>query len=154
MIHTANLELIESPHDRVIALAVSPHERDHASLQSMFRRSNWRLYGVGTLAEALDRMRVQQIPVLLCEHRLPDGDWKDALRALEDLPCPPSLIVTSSLADESLWAEVLNLRGYDVLAKPIDPSELYRIIPLAWWHWKRGCQMRTNGKLLCDAVCA
>jgi DNA-binding response OmpR family regulator len=39
--------------------------------------------------------------------------------------------VTSRLADERLWAEVLSLGGYDVLMKPFDVSEVYRVIRLA-----------------------
>jgi len=41
---------------------------------------------------------------------------------------PPLLIVASRLADERLWAEVLNLGGYDVLLKPFEPAELRRVI--------------------------
>jgi DNA-binding response OmpR family regulator len=37
------------------------------------------------------------------------------------------LIVVSRLANESLWAEVLNLGGFDVLALPFDREELERV---------------------------
>jgi DNA-binding NtrC family response regulator len=43
--------------------------------------------------------------------------------------------VTSRAADERLWAEALNLGAYDVLAKPFDPTEVCRIVSLAWMHW-------------------
>ena len=42
------------------------------------------------------------------------------------------MIVTSRLADDRLWAEVLNLGGYDVLAKPFDASEVARVVGTAW----------------------
>jgi DNA-binding response OmpR family regulator len=48
----------------------------------------------------------------------------------------PTLIVTSRLADDELWAEVLNLGAYDVLAQPFDPDEVYRVVFLAWQHSK------------------
>ena len=51
------------------------------------------------------------------------------------LPDPPSLIVTSRLADERLWAEALNLGAYDVLAKPFPPTEAMRVIGAAWRAW-------------------
>ena len=44
---------------------------------------------------------------------------------------PPALIVTSRLADERLWAEVLNLGAFDLLSKPFDFDEATRIIPVA-----------------------
>jgi DNA-binding response OmpR family regulator len=35
------------------------------------------------------------------------------------------------LADEALWAEVLNLGGYDVLTKPFDPKEVHHAVSMA-----------------------
>jgi hypothetical protein len=62
---------------------------------------------------------------VICERSLPDGEWKDLLGKT------PRLIVTSYAADESLWAEVLNLGGYDVLAQPFDEQEVRRVVALA-----------------------
>jgi hypothetical protein len=47
----------------------------------------------------------------------------------------PRLIVTAPLADEHLWAEVLNLDGFDVLAQPFRPDEVKRVIESAWWSY-------------------
>jgi hypothetical protein len=44
-----------------------------------------------------------------------------------DSPFPPSLIVFSCLADEFLWAEVLNLGGFDVRMTPFEPEEVLRV---------------------------
>lgn len=70
---------------------------------------------------------------------MPDSSWKSLLAALDQLPDRPLLVVTSRLADEHLWAEVLNLGGYDVLMKPFDPQEVVRVISLAWLRWKDLC---------------
>ena len=48
----------------------------------------------------------------------------------------PLLIVTARCADDQLWAEVLNLGGYDVLMKPFERTEVIRVISLAWLNWK------------------
>jgi FixJ family two-component response regulator len=63
--------------------------------------------------------------VVICERSLADGDWKDLLGKTA------RLIVTSHAADEALWAEVLNLGGYDVLAQPFDEQEVRRVVALA-----------------------
>jgi hypothetical protein len=39
--------------------------------------------------------------------------------------------VTFRTADERLWAEVLNLGGYGVLAQPFDANEVKRVAKLA-----------------------
>jgi hypothetical protein len=75
--------------------------------------------------------------VVLCEHALEDGSWKDVLELAASRPYPPPLIVTSRLADERLWSEVLNLGGYDVLPQPLDRNEALRTIGLAWDRWAR-----------------
>ena len=41
----------------------------------------------------------------------------------------------SRQAHESLWAEVLNLAGYDVLPKPLVKDEVVRVVGLAWQNW-------------------
>ena len=68
------------------------------------------------------------LSVVVTESELPDGTWRDVLSALDQVPNPPLLIVVSRLADERLWAEVLNLCGFDVLAKPFARDEVIRVI--------------------------
>jgi DNA-binding response OmpR family regulator len=55
---------------------------------------------------------------------------------------PPPLLVTSRLADDALWAEVLNVGGYDVLAKPLDSEEVARVVSAAARHFDHECQRR------------
>jgi FixJ family two-component response regulator len=50
------------------------------------------------------------------------------LAELSSLRIVPPLIVTSRLADSTLWVEALNLGAYDVLAKPFERSELVRTV--------------------------
>jgi hypothetical protein len=35
-----------------------------------------------------------------------------------------------------MWAEVLNLGAYDVLAQPFDPAEVFRVLTAAWQNWR------------------
>ncbi len=120
----------------VQVLAVSPEDGDLELLRAIFGHSNWTLYTATTLAEAVDLLRYNSIPVVICERDLPDGTWKDVLASAGSFPRPPHVLVTSRLADERLWAEVLNIGGYDVLAKPFVPAEVFRTISLAWLNWK------------------
>lgn len=56
------------------------------------------------------------------------------LEDLANLSCPSMVIVAARVADEALWAEVLNLGGYDVLAMPFDEEEVERVLTAAWRH--------------------
>ena len=121
----------------VKVLLVSSLPETHLSLRDIFDHSNWLLDKVFTCSEALAYLRDNNAAVVICERDLADGDWKLLLSTCDSLPMPPNLIVTSRLADEELWAEVLNLGGYDVLAQPFEVREVFREVSLAWQARKR-----------------
>ena len=78
--------------------------------------------------QALAHLADSSISVVICETLLPDGSWKDLLACMGRVRASSVLVVTSKVADESLWAEVLNLGGYDVLAQPFDREEVTRVV--------------------------
>jgi DNA-binding response OmpR family regulator len=122
-------------HAIVAALSVSPQEQDHESIQQVFDGSKWSLYRADCIASALSLLRKRPVGAVLCEGKLPPDTWIELLERLRLFANPPPLIVTSRLADDSLWAEALNLGAYDVLAKPFDRQELLRTVKAAWLHW-------------------
>lgn len=122
---------------RQAILLVSPALEDHAFLRALLATAGCKLYMALTYREAVSILCRDRIAVIVCEQDLPDGKWKDLLSQIAPLTDPPCLIVTSRLADELLWAEVLNLGGYDVLAKPFDANEVFRVVSLACEHWER-----------------
>jgi DNA-binding response OmpR family regulator len=120
------------PENPKSALVVSPLADDHELLGQTFVERAWVLYGARTLGSAVAFLRCRSVPVVIAERDLPPRNWKDALAAIQRLPDPPLLVVASRLADEHLWAEVLNLGGYDVLAKPFQAGELRWVMESAW----------------------
>jgi DNA-binding response OmpR family regulator len=124
------------PERIVTVLAISPMEDDHRFLASIFSHTNWQLRTARTWQEAVSLLGKQRIPILVCESELLDATWREVLAELSHLPERPVLIVASRLADESFWAEVLNLGAYDVLMKPFDATEVFRVVSLAWLSWK------------------
>ncbi len=118
-------------------LNVSPMEEDHRSLDSIFRQTNWALHRAHGLSSAAVVLKDVPVSVILCDGDLKPGIWKNLLTEISILPVPPPLIVTSRLADNAMWGEVLNLGGHDLLAKPFDLSEVVHVVSLAWGHWNR-----------------
>jgi DNA-binding response OmpR family regulator len=116
-------------------LLISPFDEDHRDFREILRHSDWVQNDVRTKVEALEFLRDNLVPVAVCESELPDGSWKDVLYQLSLLEHPPALVVTSRLADDALWSEVLNLGGYDVLAKPLDIDEVIHVVSQAWLLW-------------------
>jgi len=129
---------------RIVVLSVSPAEEDHFYLQNIFSNPQRTLYtdqsftmvAKRTMSAAKAALKQGRISTVLCEHDLAPGSWRELLEFVDGLPAPPPLIVTSRTADERMWAEVLNLGGYDVLAKPLNGEEVIRTVTSAWSLWQ------------------
>lgn len=117
---------------KFVILSISAATEDHGALGDILNNSPWRIVTSGTCKQALSRLRRQHIPVVICESDLPDGTWRDVLNRINTLTHRPVLIVTSRVADDYLWAEVLNLGGYNVLAKPFRESEVKHVFASLW----------------------
>ncbi len=130
------LETIPQPPRTVTVLEVSSDESDHSALAEIFSHSNWKLHVSRSCAEAVSFLAKKPIPVVVCERELPDGTWKDIQDRLGRAANPPALIVSCRLADDRLWAEVLERGGFNVLSKPFRKSEVFRDVSLAWLDWK------------------
>lgn len=140
---TISEELLQ-PDRTVIVLEISPFESDHTVLRRIFSHTKWKLQITRTCSEAINLLNHKLIPVVLCERDLPDGSWKDIVERTAQAANPPSVIVSSRLADDNLWSEVLDSGGYNVLSKPFKESEVFRDVSLAWLDWKaRADRIRT-----------
>lgn len=137
--------LIRKPVAQSIAvLSVSSAEEDHFHLQDILSNPRRTLYpdlaftitARSTISAAKSALRRGGISIVLCEHDLPSGSWTELLDFAEGLQAPPPVIVTSRVADERMWAEVLNLGGYNVLARPLDSEEVIRTVTSAWSLWQ------------------
>jgi DNA-binding response OmpR family regulator len=114
-------------------LSVSPACEDHTAVrQSCSGMPCW-IQTAESCDTAFRRLSDGRISIVVCESDLPDGTWRDILERLGGSPERPFLIVTSRVADERLWAEVLNLGGYDVLAKPFNARETRHVLETACW---------------------
>lgn len=116
-------------------LAVSPNQEDRRSLKSILDASGWTVQVAPSLVEAKRLMNTNPT-LILCDRELPDGNWKDVFRQTERMANPPAVVVTARTADQRLWAEVLNLGGFDVLLKPFEKNEVTRVASMAsrWFH--------------------
>jgi len=108
-------------------------EEDHRELEAFI--GNWTLLRADGLPQALKLLKDNEVAVVLYENDSKPGTWIDLLQFITQQTHPPYFIVTSRVADERLWAEVLNLGAYDLLAKPFARTEVVQVIASAWLHW-------------------
>src|SRR5689334_12047671 len=121
--------------EHISILVVSPHSTAFSALRQILHHCQWDITHVKAVSEAQRHLSQRAASVIVCERDLPDGCWKDVLKAANNLHDPPMLLVVSRYADDALWAEVLNLGGYDVLLKPFDKAEVARVVGMAWRQW-------------------
>ena len=116
------------------AVFVTAHEEDIEVLRPVLEGHHCTLEWAQTRARALPLLKEPRCGILLIDSDLPGG-WKNFLHDAQARAYPPALIVVARMTDERLWAEVLNLGGYDVLARPFNPREVEHVISAACRHW-------------------
>jgi DNA-binding NtrC family response regulator len=115
-------------------LSISGSRADHSALRRIIDDTQWEITTAGNCREAQRKLPYIGALVIFSESSLPDGTWKDVLELTSTLDEPPVLVVTSRLADDFLWSEVLNLGGYDVLLKPLVKDEVWSVLASIWSH--------------------
>jgi DNA-binding NtrC family response regulator len=120
----------------VTVMLVSPDDDDWHALRRIFRHTNWRLHRALGYEDAARGLRTLPISVLVTAKDLPKGrTWRDLLES-SSAAGKPRVVVAAEFQDDPLWAEVLNLGGYDVLMQPFDREEVVRVVSLAWLNWR------------------
>jgi DNA-binding NtrC family response regulator len=117
-------------------LLVQLSKDDSAALRQILGNSSCDLREAADWREACAFLDGNCVHVIVCNCHPSSGEWRDFAKHIAGLPAPPVLLAASRLADESLWAEVLNLGGYDLLASPLDAGEARRAIYSAWHAWE------------------
>jgi CheY-like chemotaxis protein len=129
-----NLSSTQSTGENFTLLAVSADLADHRLFGEIIEPSGFRLRTARSCAEGLRLLREETPTVIACERDLPDGTWKDLFSWTRKQVEAPPVVVISRHAYERLWAEVLNIGGYDVLAKPLEALEVSRVLSMACRH--------------------
>jgi response regulator RpfG family c-di-GMP phosphodiesterase len=119
----------------VSALLVGQYPEDRLLMHDVFRQLGWRLFEAQNRKRALECLGRNPVHVVIAESDVSGWSWKNLLDHLRRCVPSPQLIVASRTADDSLWAEVLNVGGYDVLAQPFNRDEVERVIAAARRHF-------------------
>jgi DNA-binding response OmpR family regulator len=112
-------------------LSVSAAEEDHSTLRLCVADMRCDVVPAPTCSSALNLLDRGDISIVICDSNLPDGTWRDILKSFRNASDKLILIVSSHCADGYLWAEVLNLGGFDVIAKPFRITELHHVLETA-----------------------
>src|ERR1700689_2740843 len=132
------------PESDLSALLVGEYESDLYLVHEVFKKLGWRLFEARDRKRAIQCLERNPVRVVIAKTDVPNWSWRRILNDLRSLTKPPQLIVTSRTADESLWAEVLNVGGYDVMAQTLEKYEVERGIASAHRHFDEPLRVAAN----------
>jgi DNA-binding response OmpR family regulator len=116
-----------------VILFVSKSEADYRTLREVAGSLSQSVVSCGDVQEARTAIRRHELTIVVCEAQgRENGGWQELLG--EAQAAKSLMIVVSRRADERLWAEVLNLGGFDVLALPFDRDGLRWALSSALRH--------------------
>jgi DNA-binding NtrC family response regulator len=85
-----------------------------------------------TCLEATRKIEDRNPPHLVFTDRtLPDGTWLDVLRRTVEAPEAMNVIVVAEHVDVSFYLEVIQHGGFDFLAPPFDPLNVWHVVESA-----------------------
>jgi len=117
-------------------VAAFRRDEDQRELGKILGPCQWKVVWSRTCAAATQAVQRSAPPIVISGRTFPDGEWRDIWNRLRAQSRPPMFILASRLLDEHLWAEVLNLGGYDLLLKPFRPEEVVRAVHGALTAWQ------------------
>jgi DNA-binding NtrC family response regulator len=109
-------------------LTVFESPASHNLLEFAVRRAGWSMIRAHSYETAHAILSVDAPRMVICEQTMGDRRWQDLLEVESVRTGSTLVIVTSGDTDAALWAEVLNLGGYDVLPQPFDELEVVRLL--------------------------
>jgi DNA-binding response OmpR family regulator len=118
-------------------LCLTTDEENFHQLQETLRPVSIDVLLVSTCEQTIMTVRSNRSPVVVCTESFNGSDWRALLRALEDVPVPPSVIVLRSSPDPKLWADVLTAGGFDVVSQPFEFDSLLWVVMAAQRRWER-----------------
>jgi DNA-binding NtrC family response regulator len=113
---------------------VSKNEADYRTLREVAGPVSQSVVSCADVQQARTAIRLHAPTIVVCEVR-ENGNWQQLLEEAQAAQC--LMLVVSRHADERLWAEVLNLGGFDVLSLPFERDELSRVLSSALRHSPR-----------------
>lgn len=103
-------------------------------VRKLFRKLGWQLREADSWRDAAVALNRSRVHVVIADAALPEWPWKSVLEDLRERAPSAQLVVASRHADESLWSQVLNEGGYDVMAQPLDAHEVERVVASVHRH--------------------
>jgi DNA-binding NtrC family response regulator len=126
-------------------IVITADEEFYLRLQRIAGAFEWQIGRAASLAEAETLIQARPTPMVVWDRDSSDGNWRCALRRLNESPAQPCVLLASQVADGYLWQEIVRNHGYDILPKPAPSERLIRCLKFAWFSTRGKRQSGTFG---------
>jgi hypothetical protein len=126
---------------RVVVITVD--DEFYLRLERIAGAYNWRIGRALSIDAARALISVKPAPIVIYDSDSNEGDWRGALRRMNDLSAHPCVLLASRVADDYLVQEIVRNHGYDLVPKSAPNEKLIHCINFAWF-WARAKAAREN----------
>ncbi len=130
-------------------LTVGLSERNSRDLDAIIRPCKWEVTAVRSCVDARAAIRSNAPAIALFETGTVGCHWRTMWLTASAAAIPPLFILVSEAADDTLWAEALNVGVYDVLATPFRIEEVVRTLHGASMFSRRARDTRNGERPSC-----
>ena len=117
-------------------IVITADEDFYLRLRQIAATYDWRIGRALSTDEAEKLISAKPTPIVIYDSDSNGGNWRGALRSMNDLPVPPCVLLASRVADDYLLQEVVRNHGYDLLPKLAPSEKLIHRLKFAWF-WTR-----------------
>ncbi|MCB0791815.1 MAG: sigma-54-dependent Fis family transcriptional regulator [Flavobacteriales bacterium] len=103
-------------------------------LDRFLKRKGYRVETAGRKAKALELLKKQTFDLILCDHRLPDGDSLEMLGHFRQLAPDAPVIVITGYSDVRIAVDLMRRGAHDYVVKPLYPDDIAVRIEEALQH--------------------
>jgi DNA-binding NtrC family response regulator len=115
-------------------VVVSTRKEDRDNLESILADSAWQLFTVDTLGEAYSALRNAKTPIVICDAAIDGSRWSATIRSFSRARPGAYVIFLADDDRESVYQEIVRHGGFDVLTRPFQKEDVFRVLLFAYSH--------------------
>jgi hypothetical protein len=127
-------------------IVITADEEFYLSLEQIAGTCEWRIWRAVSIDEAEALIKAKPSAMVVYDRDSNDGNWRCALRRLNESSGKPCVLLASRVADDYLLQEVVRNHGYDILPKSAPKEKLIRCLKFAWFCIRASDQEAASSK--------
>ncbi len=100
-------------------LVVDDEPNNLTSLEKIFRKEGWRVFGAANAREALEQLRKRRVDVVLTDLMMPGTSGIELLRAVKEVSSDTEVVMMTAFGTVEVAVQAMREGAYDFVEKPL-----------------------------------